>query len=341
MRPTTIWLSVAMLSIAALPLAASAQGRTFTNPISVGQDPCVVRDGDRYLWCQSDNFKISIHVSQSISELGEQHLIWTPPEGTNYSREIWAPELIKIRGRWYIYFAASNGENITHRTYVLAAKSDDPLGEYEFHGPLYTGDEFETQTNNFWAIDMSVLDHNDKLYALFSGWTTIDSDIQDLYIVPLESPTRTSGNRVLISKSGDYLWERVEENIETRGLNEGPQLLQHDGRTFVVYSCAASWLPTYKLGLLELVGDDPMKPESWKKYPKPIFQSTASTYGVGHGSFTQSLDGTSWWHAYHAKNKREGGWDRSIFVQPMTWNSDGTPNLGQPVARGEKLTSPE
>ncbi len=314
--------------------------RTFTNPIAVGQDPCVVRDGDRYLWTQSDNFEISMHVSDSLSELGEKHLIWRPPADTAYSLEIWAPELIKIRDKWYIYFAASDGNNINHRTYVLAAKTADPLGEYELHGPLYTGDEFATQSNNFWAIDMSVLEHHDDLFALFSGWTTIDSDVQNLYIVPLASPTQTNGNRVMISKSDDYLWERVDEKLGTRGLNEGPQIIQHGDRTFVTYSCSASWLPSYKLGLLELVGDEPMNPASWKKFPEPVFQSTESTYGVGHGSFTKSLDGSSWWHTYHAKDRREPGWARSIFVQPMTWNADGTPNFGKPAKRGEKIFFP-
>ncbi len=333
-------LTAIVFGISSWSQSQETRSRKFTNPIAVGQDPCVVRDGDRYLWAQSDNFEISIFVSDSLVELGEQHIVWRPPPGTMYSEEIWAPELIDVRGKWYIYFAASDGKNINHRTYVLSAKTDDPLGEYEFHGPLYTGDEFEAQSNNFWAIDMTVLDHRGKLYALFSGWTTIDSDVQNIYIVPLKSPTETSGNRVLISKSDDYLWERVEENLETRGLNEGPQVLKHNGRIFVAYSCSASWLPSYKLGLLELVGDDPMKPKSWKKYPEPLFASTESTYGVGHGSFTQSLDGESWWHVYHAKNSREGGWSRNIFVQPMSWNDDGTPNLGKPVARGQELSFP-
>ncbi len=320
--------------------------RHFTNPIAVGQDPCVVSDGDRFLWCQSDNFQISIHVSDSLRTLGEQHVVWRPPPSTMYSLELWAPELIKIRGQWYIYFAASDGQNINHRAYVLVAKTSDPLGEYEFHGPLYTGNDFNTKSNNLWAIDMTVLEFDEKQYVLYSGWTTTDSDIQNLYISPLKSPTETSGNRVMISQSDDFLWERVEERMDTRGLNEGPQVLKHHGRTFVVYSCSASWLPTYKLGLLELVGDNPLDPKSWKKFARPLFQSSEQTFGVGHGSFiqvsnlVQADEDVGWWHAYHAKDSREAGWARSIFVQPMGWNADGLPNLGQPAKRGDRLTFP-
>ena len=32
--------------------------------------------------------------------------VWTPPPNTNYSNEVWAPELHDIRGTWYIYFTA-------------------------------------------------------------------------------------------------------------------------------------------------------------------------------------------------------------------------------------------
>ncbi len=324
-----------------LTASSAAHGQTtFTNPIAVGQDPCVVLDGGRYLWIQSDNEIITLHVSDTLTDLGREHVIWTSPESGPYSAEIWAPELLKLNNRWYIYFGASNGENINHRTYVLVSKTSDPLGDYTLHGPLYTGDHFDTKQENLWAIDMTILKHEGRLYGIWSGWTTVDSDVQNLYIAPMSSPTETSGNRVLISESDDYLWERTEESLRSRGLNEGPQLLRHNGRTFVVYSCAASWLPTYKLGLLELVGTNPLDPKSWKKSPQPIFESTEATFGVGHGSFTTSPDGTRWWHAYHVKDSVEPGWKRSIFVQPMNFKEDGTPDLGTPVKAGEPLVFP-
>jgi GH43 family beta-xylosidase len=63
----------------------------------------------------------------------------------------------------------------------------------------------------------------------------------------------------------DYIWERVGEKPENRGLHEAPQVLQRGGRTFVVYSCSSSWQITYKLALLELrPGGDPLNPANWK-----------------------------------------------------------------------------
>jgi hypothetical protein len=65
-----------------------------------------------------------------------------------------------------------------------------------------------------------------------------------------------------------------------------------------------------------------------------VFRSNDATYGVGHASYTRSPDGREWWHVYHAKQDREPGWRRAIYVQPMRWRADGTPDFGQPVPAG-------
>ena len=70
--------------------------------------------------------------------------------------------------------------------------------------------------------------------------------------------------RVRICGNCDYGWENTEAGGGGKGLNEGPQVLQHAGQTHVVYSCGASWAPTYKLGMLTLVRQAaPLEPASW------------------------------------------------------------------------------
>ncbi|MEO1832155.1 MAG: sulfatase-like hydrolase/transferase, partial [Akkermansiaceae bacterium] len=127
----------------------------FVNPIGVGQDPWVVRDekNQRYLWCFSEGDRaITIHSSQNLSALGQRHLIWESPELGSFSQQVWAPELHLLNGKWHIYFAASDGKNQNHRAFVLQSKTDDPLGEYQLHGPFQTG---ESSDENRWAIDMT------------------------------------------------------------------------------------------------------------------------------------------------------------------------------------------
>lgn len=312
----------------------SLRPNEFVNPIGEGADPWVIRDPHqpRYLWCMSEgNQAIAIHVSDSVSSMGKKTVVWEAPADGPYSKEVWAPELHFVEGKWRIYFAASDGQNKNHLAYVLTAVGEDPLGDYDLSGPFATGEGQDGRSPNLWAIDMTVFEHQQKLYAVWSGWDQVDSDRQYLYIAPMDSPTSLAGPRVRLCSNDDYLWERVEPAKSKRGLNEAPQVFMSKQRLSVTYSCGASWLPTYKLGMLELTGDDPLSPASWTKRKDPIFTGTDSTYGVGHSCFVRSLDGRQWWHVYHAKRDRNPGWRRYVFAQPMKVGSRGLPVLGSPV----------
>ncbi|MBB5351205.1 GH43 family beta-xylosidase [Haloferula luteola] len=314
---------------------------TITNPIGEGADPWLTREGDQYVWCQSEgNRGVSLWLADHPGSLGTRHVVWMAPESGPFSKEVWAPEAHFIDGHWYIYFAADDGNNANHLAYALASKGKDPLGPYELHGPFATGEGPDGKSPNIWAIDMTVLELDGKQFAIWSGWDAPGTDRQYLYIAPMKSPVELSGPRVLLCDNADYLWERTEETATSRGLNEGPQILQHDGRTFVVYSCGASWDTTYKLGMLELTGEDPLDPAAWTKFPEPVFRSTEDTFGVGHGSFVTSPDGSEWWHVYHAKRSRNPGWQRAIFAQPFTFTPEGLPDFGQPVVAGSSLPLP-
>jgi len=139
----------------------------------------------------------------------------------------------------------------------------------------------------------------------------------------------------------DHRWERIRDD-DPSPINEAPQPLVHGGRTFLVYSCGSALLPSYKLGLLELVGPDPLDPSAWRKKPEPVFTSSAeeATFGIGHSSFVRSPDGSEWWHAYHAKIVPQRNFKRVIQVQPMEWSTDGEPLFGRPIPAGAPLTEP-
>ena len=315
----------------------------FVNPIGEGADPWVVFDAGeaRYLWCFSEgNRAIAVHTSDRLTSLGQKHIVWRAPAKGPVSREVWAPELHWLDGRWHIYFAASDGRNENHRAYVLRSKTENALGPYALHGPLATGQGEDGRSPNLWAIDMTPLKHGDKLYALWSGWDAPGTDRQYLYIAPMKSPSELGGPRVPLCANDDYPWERTETGGKGRGLNEGPQVLQTRQRTFVVYSCGASWLDTYKLGRLELTGRNPLDPGSWVKHGRPVFSGTDQTYGVGHSCFVPSPDGSEWWHVYHAKRDRKPGWRRALFAQPMRLGKDELPFFGEPLAAAVPVARP-
>lgn len=313
----------------------------FTNPITLGADPFVVRHEGRYLRSFSDGKrKVGLSVSRDLTRPGPTRVVFTAPDAGPASRAVWAPEIHLLDGRWHIYFAASDGPNRNHRAFVIRSAGEDPLGPYTLHGPLYTGDDPDMKAANRWAIDMTVLELDGGRYAIWSGWSEADDDKQFLYAARMKSPLEIAAPRRRIAGNDDHLWERTEETPTSRGLNEGPQVLRHGDRVFLTYSCGASWLPTYKLGLLELTGDDPLDPACWTKHPEPVFRSTAQTFGVGHASFTTSPDGAEHWIVFHAKRSRKPGWSRAIFAQPFRFDEKGWPVFGRPVAPGAALPLP-
>ncbi len=186
------------VALAEQPLKANPQTISFKNPIFEGADPWVVKDphAERFIWCRSGTLKpdsIELGISHSITSIGEVHTIWTAPTTGPYSKELWAPELHFLDGRWYVYFAADDGNNHNHLTYVLESANADPLSEYKLNGPLKTGEGPNADSPNIWAIDMTVLSHSAGRYAIWSGWDAPGTDQQYLYIAKMKSPTELVG----------------------------------------------------------------------------------------------------------------------------------------------------
>lgn len=314
---------------------------TFHNPIALGADPWVVRHGGHYYWCVSErDLGVAVYRSDRLTSMGERFLVWSAPEFGPHSQQIWAPELHFLDGRWYIYVAASDGHNETHRMIVLESVSLDATGPFRFKSELYLGDHIASKVMNRWAIDGTVMEHGGQRYFLWSGWRD-ERDLQWLYIARMENPWTIATNRVRLCANDDHVWERVGEHRSGRGLNEAPQVLQRGGRVFVVYSASASWQCSYKLGLLELTpSGDPLDPSAWRKHREPVFRESEYTWGVGHCSFTQSPDGAEDWIVFHAKVDTQPGWNRAIHLQRFDWHPDGRPNFGAALRPGVAIMKP-
>ena len=342
-RGRALGAAAAWLALAAMLAGAStepARAATFVNPIveaaprTGSADPSVVRHGGQYYYCRSvDDRTIVVARTHRLQDIGaaERTVVFRAPERGPYSRELWAPELQRIGARWYIYFAASDGDNANHRMYVLRSAGLDPRGPYEFMGALRTRPDA-------WAIDGVALRWRGRLFFAWSGWAGAhDGFPQRLYIARMKTPWRLEQQRHLLV-SPDAGWERAGA-----ALLEAPQVLKRRGRTFIVYSAGASWSDDYGLGLLEHTGGDPRRAASWRKLAGPVFTKSpaAGVFGVGHPSFVRSPDGREDWIVYHATSREGAGWaGRSVRAQQFGWTSVGVPSFGAPVGLGIPLAEP-
>jgi GH43 family beta-xylosidase len=113
----------------------------------------------------------------------------------------------------------------------------------------------------------------------------------------------------------------------------------------LTYSASGCWTDYYELGLLRAKSDaNLLDPKVWTKSKTPVLTESpeAHAYGTGHNGFFKSPDGTQDWIIYHANNESGQGCGdhRNPRAQPITWNADGTPNFGRPVAIGVPIPAP-
>jgi GH43 family beta-xylosidase len=275
-----------------------------------------------YYYCESRNQQRSICIRKSQTLAGIAHdpgvFVWhAPPKGGN-SNALWAPELHRIDGRWFIYYAADDGENENHQMWVLESETDDPQGNYRCRGPIDT---------KGWAIDGTVLIDHSGMFFIWSGWPAKTNGQQNLYIAPMKDPMTLAGPRVLLCVP-DQEWER-----KAMPICEGPQVLRQNGMTFVVYSASGSWTADYCLGMLINRSGEFMNPAAWEKRG-PVFQKTKDVWGVGHCSFVKSPCQSQDWLLYHSKTRRTHGWeDRDVHAKQFSWTPDGLPSFGEPLPR--------
>ncbi len=316
---------------------------TFTNPLlPSGPDPWVAQKDGYYYYTHTLGNKVALWKTSKMDELKNAVpvTVWAPPINTAYSNDIWAPELHYLDNKWYIYVAAdSSGINSTHRIYVLENAATDPTtGTWTLKGKL-------TDVTNKWAIDASVFTYNNIEYIIWSGWQGDVDGEQDIFISKLSNPYTIGSERVLISKP-TFGWEtKITSGINVI-VNEGPEaLINSSNKLFLTFSAGGCWSDDYALGLLSLKdGGDPLNAADWTKNADPVFTKNTSggAFGPGHNGFFNSPDGTEDWIIYHANNSSGQGCGdaRNPRMQKFTWNSDGTPNFGMPVAIGTKINKP-
>ena len=258
--------------------------RPLINPLlPSGADPWVTSHGGFYYYMNTTGNSLAIWKARNMADLAqaEKKVVWRPPASGPYSRDIWAPELHFLRGKWYIYFAADAGTNASHRIWVLENDSEDPLaGEWRMKGKV-------TDATDRWAIDATVFEDGSRLYMVWSGWEGEVNGAQNLYIAELSDPWTVKGPRVRIS-APDLPWERwaTSNRGATRrkipalnqldplhvDVNEGPEILRRGNRIFVVYSAGGCWTDYYSMGMLTAkAGSNLLNPASWKKSPLPVF----------------------------------------------------------------------
>ena len=333
MKTARLALCALLLGTGHIVLSAEIQ-----NPlIQQRADPQVFRQGSGYFYFTAtvpEYDRVILRGAPTIAGLATapETVIWRKHDTGVMAAHIWAPELHRIGGKWYVYFTAGRSDDIwAIRLYVLENTGPDPL-----RGPWVEKGQLKTAFESF-TLDATTFEHRGQRYLVWAQRPLEPKGAgTDIYIARLKNPWTIEGPQVSIS-SPTLEWE-------TRGfkVNEAPAVIARNDRVFITYSASATDA-NYCMGLLSApAGAELVDAKSWTKSPGPVFVSSEKNgqYGPGHNSFVRAEDGKTDLIVYHARNYAQIKGDplhdpnRHTRVQPFTWRADGTPDFGEPVPDG-------
>lgn len=207
--------------------------------------------------------------------------------------DFWAPEVIKspIDGRYYMYFSAqakknygangvSSSDFAYDRLYLSVAVSDSPMGPFDVicDTDVKTGKRIPTinfhdgcNTEFDWAaIDVSpFFDDNGDFYLYFNKHEDSNyTHLNGVYGMKMLSMTKPDYSTVVClsqpnAVTASSVAGQIEEN-EASGkyfynegrVNEGPQMLKHNGKYYLIYSGNGYTSPLYSVH--QAIGDSPL-----------------------------------------------------------------------------------
>ena len=302
--------------------------------------PWILQRADPYVYKHTDGtyyFTASIPAydgivlrhSDTLAGLkdAEEVRVWQKHDKGIMSEHIWAPELHYLDGKWYIYYAGGDIDDVwAIRPYILECADQDPMtGNWVEKGKMTRAEEDEFSFEAF-SLDGTVFENRGKHYYIWAEKVGVGKQISNLYIAEMENPCKLKTVQVLLT-TPDYDWERIGFWV-----NEGPAVIHHDGKIYMTYSASETGV-AYCMGMLSISEDaDLLDPAMWKKERYPVLETNAEKgiYGPGHNSFTEDEQGNPIM-VYHARTeeKIEGNPlynpNRHAMLMKLTWGEDGRP----------------
>jgi GH43 family beta-xylosidase len=213
--------------------------------------------------------------------------IWHEAGDPGANRYVWAPELEKIGDDWYVLFTAARTGGVWDIRPMMLKLTGGPLDEGALDPAAWTSlgqvraAAGDTDAFTHFSLDMTHLATGGRDYLVWAEKPGA-STLRIAEIDPAD-PTRLLGRSVLLS-TPTYAWE----SWGSESINEGPAVIEHDGKIVLAYS-AATVDDKYCVGMLWLpVGADPLDASAWTKNPYPLLTTddVPGQVGPGHNSFT-------------------------------------------------------
>lgn len=307
----SLFLPLAFLVKAQYQTSISDKGPGFyVNPIFAGDypDPSILCDGDTYYMVHS-----SFEYYPGLLIWKSKDLInWAPVTNTlhKYVGSVWAPDLVKYKNKFYIYFPANNTNYVIHADCVNGPWSDPQELKISYIDPGH------------------VVDDNGKLYLYFSSGGYV--------------PLSDDG----LSVAGEYKhtydgWPIPRDwSIECFCM-EGPKLVKHGGYYYLTVAEGGTAGPATSHMIISARSKSPFGP--WENSPyNPIARTQHSSekwWSKGHGTLFEDAKG-DWWIVFHGYENGDYNMGRQTMLEPVEWTKDGWYKIPDGIKTEEPIKKP-
>jgi beta-xylosidase len=272
-----------------------ADGR-YLNPIMPGDhpDPSVLKDGtDYYMTFSSFDAYPGLVIWHSRDLVN-----WQPigPALFKNVGSVWAPDLVKHQGRYYIYFP---GVGSYRSNYVIWA--DDIRGPWSDPIDLKIG-----------RIDPGhAVGPDGRRYLFLSAGFLVSLTDDGLAVVG--EPRKVYDG-----------WKYPSDWIVEAFAQEGPKLLKRGDYYYMVLAQGGTAGPP--TGHMIVAARSRSIEGPWENSPhNPIVRTTSAAerwWSKGHGTLVEDAAGT-WWIVYHAYENGFQTLGRQTLLEPIEWMADG------------------
>jgi len=295
-----------ILFLLSLTLAAQEH---FTNPLFPGDypDPSILVDGEDFYMVHS-SFEyypgLTIWHSRDLAN-------WTPVTSalTKYVGSVWAPDLVKSDGKYYIYFPASNTNYVIVAPSIEGSWSDPVELKISHIDPGHVEDGMGNRylyfsSGGYVPLAQDGLSVTGPLQHVYDGWPIPPEWVIECFC--MESPK--------LFKRGDYYYLTVAQG-GTAGPATGHMVISARSRS-------------------------PLGP--WENSPyNPIIRAETNQEkwcSVGHATIFEASP-ENWWMVFHGYENGHYNRGRQTLMAPVEWTADGwyripeSVDLEQPIKR--------
>lgn len=278
----------------AAPASGAAETEpTCQNPLLPGNlaDPAVIRHaGLFYLYATGEvdgDRGTRVFTSTNLVNWERGPIVFRPGQP-----HVWAPDVWRDpgSGRFYLYYTVNQT--------VGVAEADNPLGTFTVRRKFFDQ-----------AIDAHLFQDDDgRLFLYYVQLPGFRISVQ-----PMRTPTEPDGEPAVVLRP-ESEWEKRNGHV-----TEGPWLIKHARRYYLLYSGSGADTPDYAVGYA--VADAPLGP--FVRAPhNPIIHRSEGLYGPGHGCAIRD-DAGQWWHIYHQKESERIEWKRFVCLDPLWFDQEG------------------